>query len=170
MSTISFVHWLRSTKKREPAIEWRILLWWVIPAQLFQRFETQRGCAQAFLWFVNAWVLWSMMSSIMAPDILLGGWLTLCYRAGHGHAWTCKEHTKNGDVLLFAYRLLDFAADKLHWPSLYLLSSGLNIFLSTSVDYIRLKLHQKTKTGDASCLYEKVRESNTCGILSVWRG
>lgn len=46
------------------------------PGAIIPLLETQRGCARASLWFT--WAFWSMMSSIMAPDILLGGRL-LCF-------------------------------------------------------------------------------------------
>lgn len=50
--------------------------WSWVKAAIIPLLETQRGCAQASLWFT--WAFWSMMSSIMAPDILLRGRL-LCF-------------------------------------------------------------------------------------------
>lgn len=41
--------------------------------KLFYPLEKQKRCAQAYICFVDIWVLWSMMSSIIAPYIILLG-------------------------------------------------------------------------------------------------
>lgn len=135
--------------------------------------DTKRMCRPPFdLWIHGCWGPWCHpswpLTSSLGDDCFVS--LTLCCRTGHGHAWTCKR-TLNGEVLLCIQVFVFF--HRRVPPRTYLLYSGFNICLSTSVDYIiilRLRLHWKRWYKFENLIHLRFYLHGVVGILAVVRG